>query len=314
MMAWRPLGCVVLLVAAGCGADDDDVGEGGDAPSGVGGSDAAQTTSVAGAGGGAGQGGRAGSGSGGGGGGATGSEGCGVTNADDVETWVAKTLTSGGVTREYFVWLPAGYDPATPYPVVYQFHGCSGNPNKENNNPPVQAQSGADAIHVRGRAVANCWDTAAGGADVLFFDDLVAAIESEVCADPKRRFATGYSSGAFMSHRLACERGDVLRGVATIAGGSAGTGCVGRVAALLIHDERDGTVNISTSEAARDRHLENNGCDAMAPPTPGDRPPCEAYAGCDEGWPVVWCATTGQNHARQDGLSAPAFWAFLSTL
>jgi len=28
----------------------------------------------------------------------------------------------------------------------------------------------------------------------------------------------------------------------------------------------------------------------------------------------VWCQTSGQNHARQDGLAAPIFWDFLSTL
>ena len=80
------------------------------------------------------------------------------------------------------------------------------------------------------------------------FDAMVGAIESRFCADPDRRFATGYSSGAFMSHRLACVRGDVLRGVATIGGGQGGRDCSGIVGALLIHDQDDGTVRIRASE------------------------------------------------------------------
>jgi hypothetical protein len=28
----------------------------------------------------------------------------------------------------------------------------------------------------------------------------------------------------------------------------------------------------------------------------------------------VWCQTAGQDHSRQDGLAAPIFWSFLSSL
>ncbi len=243
-----------------------------------------------------------------------GSAGCGMASALTPRTWAPHTVDVAGVAREYFVWLPDGYDATRPYPVVYQFHGCSDRMDRESNNPPVQSASGADAIHVRSRAVDRCYDTAAMGPDVALFDAMVREVEGAFCADPARRFATGYSGGAFMTHRLACVRGDVLRGVATIAGGMAGRSCRGQVAALLIHDADDGTVNISASESARDALLAANHCDVDAPRTPTAHAPCEAYAGCDEGYPVVFCRTTGMNHSRQDGLAAPAFWDFLSAL
>lgn len=238
--------------------------------------------------------------------------GCGIDPGIDTGEWVERSVSAGGTTRVYFVWLPEGYDPDRAYPVVYQFHGCSD--NRESNNVPVQNESGGDAIHVRGRAIDRCWDTAPDGADVAFFDALVPEIERNFCVDTTRRFATGYSSGSFMAHRLACVRGNLLRGVATIAGGQSGTGCTGSVAALLIHDADDTTVNISASESARDSHLERNGCDPVAARTPTDPPPCEQYSGCDSGLPVVWCQTSGQDHSRQDSLAAPAFWSFLSAL
>lgn len=245
---------------------------------------------------------------------AGGSAGCGMAATIGAEEWVAHAMDVGGVTRDYFIYLPAGYDPSRAYPVVYQFHGCSDNPMRENNNVPVQRESGADAIHVRGRAIDDCWDTSPDGTGVALFDALVTEIEATYCADPERRFATGYSSGSFMTHRLACVRGDVLRGVASIAGGQGGGSCAGPVAALLIHDEDDPTVGISASEGARDAHLMRNGCDAMAATTPTEHPPCEEYAGCGAGLPVVWCQTSGMNHGRQDALAAPAFWDFLSGL
>jgi len=241
-----------------------------------------------------------------------GTPGCGAAPAISTGEWVTSTLDVGGATRDWAVFLPAGYDPDRRYPVVYQFHGCSDGPVRENNNVPVQRESGADAIHVRGRAVDRCWDTSTDGPDMAFFDTMVATIEATYCADPGRRFATGYSSGSFMSHRLACVRGDVLRAVATIGGGQGGRGCSGTVAALIVHDRDDGTVNISASEGARDAHVERNACGSTR--TSVDPSPCETYDSCTPGMPVTWCETMGMGHSRQDGFAAPAFWAFLSSL
>lgn len=252
------------------------------------------------------------SGTGTGAGPASGSQGCGTASADPTAQWVAKTADVSGVTRDYFVRLPAGYDETRAYPVIYQFHGCSSSAQKENNNVPVEQSSGPDAIIVRGRAVDDCWDASKSSPDVLFFDAMVAATEAAYCADTSRRFVAGYSSGAFMTHLLSCVRGDKIRGVASIAGGQGGSQCTGKVAALLIHDENDTTVQISASEAARDRYLSENGCgDTTAPFDPS---PCVAYDGCDPALPVVWCQTSGKNHDRQDGFAGPAFWGFLSKL
>lgn len=243
-----------------------------------------------------------------------GTEGCGLPAVDATMQWAEHDIVVGSEMRQYFVWLPEPYDPMRAYPVVYQFHGCSDGDDRWTNNPPVQDESGPDAIHIRGKAVASCWDASPQGPDLTFFDALVTDVELTWCADAERRFATGYSGGSFMTHMLACARADKLRAVATIAGGQVGSDCTGQVAALLIHDADDQTVNISNSIAARDDHLARNHCDTAAPTMPIDPAPCEAYQGCDEGYPVVWCQTAGQDHSRQDELSAPAFWGFLSAL
>jgi polyhydroxybutyrate depolymerase len=242
------------------------------------------------------------------------SAGCGMATSAAPATWVEETLTVGGGDRPYFVYLPTGYDPTRAYPIIYQLHGCSDSATREDNNVPVHRETGADAILVRGRAAARCWDTNPSGVDVPYFDAMLEAAESTLCVDTERRFVSGYSGGSFMAHALACTHGSLLRGVATIAGGQAGRMCTGNVAALLIHDLNDGTVNISASEGARDNHAMRNGCDVSATRTPTADPPCEAYAGCDPGLPVVWCQTTGEDHSRQDALAAPIFWNFFSSL
>ncbi|MDP3275247.1 MAG: hypothetical protein Q8Q09_08645 [Deltaproteobacteria bacterium] len=247
-------------------------------------------------------------------GGANRSAGCGRPSSGALGTFVARSIMVGGMMRDYYVRLPMGYDPNRAYPIVYQFHGCSTAAARQDNNVPVHNASGANAIIVRGRAAGNCWDAAVMGADIPYIDAMIADNERNVCVDTLRRFANGYSSGAFMTHRLGCLRGALFRGVASIAGGQSGSMCTGNVAAMIIHDMGDTTVNVSASVSARDNHVMRNGCNAMAARTPVMPMPCEAYAGCMPGLPVVWCQTTGQNHGRQDSLAAPAFWNFFNSL
>ena len=174
---------------------------------------------------------------------------CGEPATIALGSWVERTVSvAGGGSRPYFVRLPSDYDPDTEYPVVYQLHGCSSGANRETNNVPVENASGGAAIHVRGRAADDCWDNTT---DVPYFDAMVAEVEATYCTDPDRRLLAGYSSGAFFAHRLGCIRGDLIRGIATIAGGSPGNACTGQVAVLQIHDVNDGTVVISPGAYSR---------------------------------------------------------------
>lgn len=237
-----------------------------------------------------------------------GSDGCGKSAPVALGEWVEQSLDVAGTSRSYVIRLPANYDSSRAYPVVYQFHGCSD--QRDSNNPALETASGNDAILVRGRAVESCWEGGADGPDVAFFDALVPAVEGATCADESRRFVTGYSSGSFLAHTLSCVRADEIRAVATIAGGYAGGGCEGSIAALLVHDRDDGTVDIAGSEGVRDQIAERNHCDVTTDRSDVDPAPCEAYSSCDEGKPVIWCETSGKGHDRQDAFVVPAFWNF----
>jgi poly(3-hydroxybutyrate) depolymerase len=194
---------------------------------------------------------------------------------------------------------------------VYQFHGCLN--AQEDDNPPLENVAGSDAILVRPRGLGICWVEGVNSPDVAFFDALVPAIERSLCADPARRFVTGYSSGAFLSQTLACVRAGQVRAVATIAGKPPppGSSCGGPVAAFLVHDRGDPAVNISEGEALRDQLAVRNSCAVSQPRQSVAPAPCEAYVGCAAGNPVVWCETSGQGHNRQDAFVVPAFWNFL---
>jgi polyhydroxybutyrate depolymerase len=239
----------------------------------------------------------------------TGSAGCNRSSALTPGAWVEQMVDVGGTARVYDVRVPNGYDASRPYRVVYQFHGCL--TAREDDNPPLENVAGSDAILVRPRAVDFCWAQGSSSPDVAFFDALVPAIDRSLCTDPERRFVTGYSSGAFLSHVLACVRPDQVRAVATIAAEPPGRSCGGSVAAFLVHDRGDPSVAISKGEALRDQLAVRNRCDVSQPRQSVAPAPCEAYAGCAAGDPVVWCETSGFGHNRQDAFIVPAFWDFL---
>ncbi|WP_437974403.1 hypothetical protein WMF11_38840 [Sorangium sp. So ce295] len=257
-------------------------------------------------------------GAGGGGGGgmsATPSAGCEKAPSQALNEWVeqpAKTIAS--VERHWWVRLPENYEPTRAYPVVFMFHGCS----SATNNVPMQNVTGDDAILVRGAGVSDgvCWDASSNGPDLTFFDEMLADVLANTCADTSRVFAAGYSSGSWLINMLECKRGDKLRATGTVSGGTPGTprDCVGRVARIFIHDADDEDNTIDRNHAERDRLLELNHCDAEAAPVPEDPAPCARYQGCDAGYPVIWCETSGKGHDRQDALAPGAFWGLFSEL
>jgi poly(3-hydroxybutyrate) depolymerase len=226
------------------------------------------------------------------------------------------SLTVGGLERTFLVDLPASYDANTPRPLVFAFHGATTSAEffRSARYGNLLSAMAAEAIVVHADALGDptAWDNER---DLPFFDAMLERLEQGLCVDSERVFATGHSSGGFFTNTLGCQRGDVLRAIAPVAGGGpfvfGGSGCVGEVAVWLAHGENDPTVPFSSGEQSRDRWLEANGCDATAT-TPATPDACVDYAGCTAGLPLRWCV-------HQDGHAWPAFapqgmWDFFESL
>ena len=255
------------------------------------------------------------------------SAGCGMATTQALGSWVEQpTLMVNNKARQWWVWLPTGYDPMRAYPVIFTFHGCGG----ASNFIPMQKQTGSDAIVVRGTGADNgCWTYGAEGDDVKFFDAMLAQVQTQACTDAARVFAMGYSSGGWMTNTLECSRGDKLRGTGTLSGGRAGNGmsCKGKFARATVHDLQDPTnpfddwtgtdAKLHKGQGASlelARVLAQNHCMADVPPVMEAPAPCARYQGCDAGYPVIACRTTGQGHNRQDTLAMDVFWKLFSSL
>jgi poly(3-hydroxybutyrate) depolymerase len=219
--------------------------------------------------------------------------------------------------RNYYLWLPMGYDPMRKYPTVFLGHGCGGNGSTV---LPIQNASTTNAILVGLSAVGACFSTgSADSPEIAFFDATLKEVESNLCVDKGHVFIAGFSSGSWLSNLIGCARAGIVRGQGNASGGLPPIpACAGPIAAILAHDLNDPANNVSGGMAARDRILKINGCSLTdtVPYDIGKPSMCVAYKGCPAAYPVVWCPTMGQGHSDQvgTGISVPGFWNFWKAL
>lgn len=228
------------------------------------------------------------------------------------------TLTSTSKTREYYLILPANYNPSKPYPVVIMLHGMIATAEmalswfKEipTNMPEAiyiapqglkhaETGGGANGQEVTGWANVD-------GQDIQFMKDLVGAAQKDYCVDSQRVFAVGFSYGAMFSYAIGCELGGLFRAIAPMSGALlSGCNLSGKPMAMWAsHGTSDSLVSISSGRQARDKILQQNHCGTQTKPV--DPSPCVAYQGCDDGYPVTWCEWDGDHNRPPFGNSAVA--------
>jgi polyhydroxybutyrate depolymerase len=213
---------------------------------------------------------------------------------------------NGGYTytmRNYYVKLPANYDPGTAYPVTFGGGGC-GNTGGDSGKGGGQQASNIDSIKIGLSYVYSggaCFeDGYANTPEVPYFDAVIKEISANYCVNLEKVFAGGYSSGAWESATLGLARGGVIRGIATGAGGLRAERPMPSnvpIAAILLTGQGDGANPIdgpTGSAALRDHILMKNGCQGTAttPFTASDQN-CVQYTGCPAAFPVIWCTPPG---------------------
>jgi len=234
--------------------------------------------------------------------------GCGKV-ARGTGEFEAHSLQIDDSTRHYHVRLPASYDPARAYPLVFRFHGTGG--TGLSHGLDIEAVAPEDAIVAAIDGRDGTWTWASGPEDLRLFDAAYAAISDGYCIDLGRVFAYGFSAGGGVTNALGCVRAARLRGIAVVAGFDVKLPCELPVAAWFLHDRDDDRVSIAQGEAARARMRERNGCTEQAVER-GEG--CRSYEGCRSGYPVVWCETRGHGHDIAGDTAPARVWSFFSAL
>jgi len=151
-----------------------------------------------------------------------------------LEGEVTRTLTYDGLERSYLLYVPAFMDLEQPVPVVFVFHGGTGNARSavimsrfsevaDQNDFVVIYPNGTNRLGDDAILTWNAGDCCGYAQrqkvdDVGFVSAIVSDLQSLVTVDPKRIYATGMSNGGMLVNRLACEATDVFAAIAPVAG------------------------------------------------------------------------------------------------
>ncbi len=143
---------------------------------------------------------------------------------------IEQSVKLGETFRDYIIHLPAGYSPKKKFPMVLNLHGLGGNMRQHMEYTGLNAVADKERFivvypqglvaNVPGMGERSQWDAYffTQTNDVAFIDTLIDMMQQEFAVDPSRIYATGFSNGAFMSYRLACELPGKIAAIAPVAG------------------------------------------------------------------------------------------------
>jgi polyhydroxybutyrate depolymerase len=165
------------------------------------------------------------------------------------------SFSDGGRQRSYRLFVPPQVA-GTRHPLLVALHPLYGTALKfEQMSGLDERAAAAGAVVVYPEGLGHSWDagTCCSYAvrhhvdDVQFVTRVVADVQRRLPIDPARIAVTGFSNGALMSYRLACERSDLFHVVVAVAGDAVGPRCnpAFPVALLHVHGARDGLIPLS---------------------------------------------------------------------
>ncbi|MDX2360409.1 MAG: PHB depolymerase family esterase [Crocinitomicaceae bacterium] len=160
-----------------------------------------------------------------------------------------ETIDVDGVNRTYVQYLPTGFDLGTEsLPVVFCLHGIGDVATNMANIGFNQIADTARFIAIYPQGVANgqgqnSWANgtlflSSTADDISFFNLMIDDLILNNNADPSRVYASGFSMGSIMSHKLACELNDRIAAIGTMSGTMSSqdlNNCVPTYATPIIH-------------------------------------------------------------------------------
>jgi polyhydroxybutyrate depolymerase len=245
-----------------------------------------------------------------------------------------------GLVRVFSVHVPPGYDGTVATPLVVNFHGRGSNAMQEeffSYMSPVADAEGFVVVYPEGTVNADgervwnagfCCTDDPSVDDIGFVRAMLDDLDTHLCIDHDRRFATGMSNGGLMSYAVACEAADLFAAVAPVAGllGLEPTACnpTRPVPLWQIHGTIDALVPYEGAHSSALAWSTKNGCTTTTSVSyQNGVVTCEAWD-CPTGAEVEFCTAEGVNHcwpgqpfcitppSTEDIDSTATIWAFFA--
>lgn len=227
-----------------------------------------------------------------------------------------RTVDVEGDERRFLLHVPAQYDPTAPMPLVVVFHGVTSSPEEireVTHFDEVGDERGFMVAYPEGRNGSFNGGACCGLSRLLDVDDvgftraLVDLVATEYCLDERRVYASGFSNGGFMTHRLGCEMADRLAAIAVVAGQEGVEICAPTrpMPVVQVHGTADPVVpyggnsfiGFPSTQETIDGWAERDGCsDTSETLSTEGSVTCMGRTGCAEGSEVILCANEGGVH------------------
>lgn len=205
-----------------------------------------------------------------------------------------------GETRDLIAAVPEGYSPEQAHRLVLAFHGRTNPPERVRRYYGLEGADEGRTLFVYPRAVRQADGTFTWRLpeDLFLVEAVVNRFAAEYCLALDSVYAVGHSLGASFVNSLACARGDLLRGVATVAGGITPTECSGETAALLLHNPEDRLVPLDQGRRALMVLLDQNALPKESAARVSGPFVCQRYGTEETRNPVLWCLYGQSTTAR----------------
>jgi polyhydroxybutyrate depolymerase len=174
------------------------------------------------------------------------SAGCRTPAGQRELTLARQNLLADGQKRWYLISTPPPALQKQPMAVVMDFHGLGEGAQLEaltSQFGPLAQKDGFVAVFPQGTGTPVHWDTASAvdNPDLDFVSEMLDKIESALCVDESRIYATGLSDGAFMTSFLACTMSDRIAAFAPVSGVQLASNCAATrpVPILAFHGTAD---------------------------------------------------------------------------
>lgn len=233
-----------------------------------------------------------------------------------------RSMTVDGRQRDYIVLIPRGLAPGQRLPLVFGLHGGFGKGESFEQSALLHEAKGAqDFIFVypsgyhRSWNAGNCCGQAANRKvdDIKFFRELIVQLVKREQVDAQRVFFTGFSNGAMMTYRVACEMAGEVAAVAPVSAGLAMplTEChpARELPLLHIHGSLDLWAPFNGGEGVRqEAGVQHNipgmlsswqgmsGCNEMRSVSLLPGAECIQYSACSRGVELDLCVVAGLGH------------------
>jgi poly(3-hydroxybutyrate) depolymerase len=207
-----------------------------------------------------------------------------------------QTIMANGKSRTFIVRPPSNYDGKKPLAVLFLMHGAGGGASSFEGGAfgTISKMAADKAWRIFPQAFGgNTWSRDEPD-DVMFMRAIVKWLDEKACYDKGAVFSTGQSSGAYFSHRFACDCGDIVRAVATNSGGQRKErvlDCKTPVSSWTSTGLQDDPGHVMGTRQADEVWRKLAGCSMDTVPTGVG--PCKAYKGCNPGYAVHHCEHGG---------------------